>query len=135
MKFKRSSRLSAQIDMTPVIDIVFQLLTFFMLTSTYIKTAAINVDLPESATSDMMPVREAVVTIYKNGSLMLNEENIAMENLGIRVKDLLVKNQDLVITIRGDEGVPYGKLVETMDVVRLAGVKRMSLATTQKEAP
>lgn len=135
MKFKRSSRLSAQIDMTPVIDIVFQLLTFFMLTSTYIKTAAINVDLPESATSDMMPVREAVVTIYKNGSLMLNEENIAMENLGILVKDLLVKNQDLVITIRGDEGVPYGKLVETMDVVRLAGVKRMSLATTQKEAP
>lgn len=133
MKFKRYSKTNAGIDMTPIIDVVFQLLAFFMITSTYIKTAAINVDLPSSKTSDIQPVREAVITLYKNGNITLNDERIDFNDLGIKIKELYIKDKELVVTIRGDKSVNYGVLVETMDIVRLAGVRRMSLATIVKE--
>jgi len=133
VKLKKATKLNAGIDMTPIIDVVFQLLTFFMLTSTYIKTAAINVDLPNSKTSDIQPVREAVITLYRSGDITLNDKVIAIDELGIKIKELYIKDNNLVVTIRGDKGVSYGKMIETMDIVRLAGVKRMSLATTLKE--
>jgi biopolymer transport protein ExbD len=133
MKIKRLSQVKASLDMTPLIDVVFQLLAFFMITSTFIKTSAINVDLPTAQTSDAQPIREAVVTLYRNNAITLNDEPIEISELGIRVKELYIRNNDLVVTIRGDRGVNYGKLIETMDVIRLSGVKRMSLATRLKE--
>jgi biopolymer transport protein TolR len=121
------------LDMTPTIDVILTLLTFFMLTSAFIKTAAINVDLPSSSTSDIQPVREAVVTIYRTGEMTLNDQPITVSDLGIRVKELYIQDKDIVVTIRGDKGVSYGQLIESMDIVRLTGVKRLSLATTVKE--
>lgn len=133
MNIRRLNQTKGAIDMTPMIDIVFQLLAFFMITSTFMKTSAINVDLPSSKTSDVQPVREAVVTLYKNGAVTLNDNPITIDSLGMKIKEEYIKNNDLVVTIRGDRGVPYGKLIETMDIVRLTGVKRMSLATMLKE--
>ena len=121
------------LDMTPTIDVMLTLLCFFMLTSTFIKTAAINVDLPSSKTTDLQPVREAVVTIYRNGIMTLNDGSLTPGSLGIRIKELYIKDHEIVVTIRGDKGVPYGTLIETMDIIRLAGVKKMSLATTVKD--
>lgn len=134
MKLRRKTiKPLTHLDMTPTIDVMLTLLVFFMLTSTFIKTAAINVDLPSSSTTDLQPVREAVVTLYRNGEMTLNDQPVAVSDLGIRVKELYVQDKDLVVTIRGDKGVPYGQLIESMDIVRLTGVKRLSLATTVKE--
>lgn len=134
MNIKRISKEKSNIDMTPVIDVVFQLLAFFMITSTMIKTSAINVDLPTAQTSDAQPIREAVVTIYKTGNLSLNDETIVIDNLGIELKELYIENNDLVVTIRGDKDIDYGTLIKVMDTVRLIGIQRMSLATTLTEA-
>ncbi len=133
MKFKRMTKLNSSIDMTPIIDVVFQLLTFFMLTSTFIKTSAINVDLPSSKTSDLQPVREAVVTLYRNGTMTLNDSSVTIDELGIRMKELYIQDREVVVTIRGDKGVPYGLMIETMDIIRVSGIKRMSLATTPRD--
>ena len=133
MKLPRASKIDATINMAPLIDVVFLLLSFFMITSTYIKTSAINVDLPKAATSDAQANREAVVTLYKSGTITLNDKTIGIEQLGKAIKDLDIKNKQLVVTIRGDQGIAYGKLIEIMDIVRLTGIKRMSLATTHKE--
>lgn len=133
MKIKRPSRQKSMIDMTPVIDVVFQLLTFFMITSTVIKTSAINVDLPSSRTSDAQPILEAVITLYKNGSVTLNDEPITLDKVGPSIRDLYLQENELVVTIRGDQGIPYGTLIDVMDTVRMTGVKRMSLATTLRD--
>ncbi len=119
--------------MTPVIDVVFQLLTFFMITSTFIKTSAINVDLPSSRTSTAQPVREAVITLYKNGSITLNDTTITIDNIGMKVRELYIQDNELVVTIRGDKDIPYGTMMEIIDTVNMAGVKRMNLATQLKE--
>jgi biopolymer transport protein ExbD len=133
MNLRRKSHFIPHIDMTPTIDVMLTLLVFFILTSTFIKTAAINVDLPSSKTSDNQPVREAVITLYKSGNITLNDGSITLDNLGMKIREFYIKDNNLVVTIRGDKGVPYGVLIDTMDIVRLSGVKRMSLATTLRE--
>ncbi len=133
MKLKRPVKKTPGIDMTPITDVVLQLLSFFMLTYSVMKTSAINVDLPASKTSDVQPTRNAVITLYLNGAISLNNEPITIDNLGIKIKDLYIKDNNIVVTIQGDKGVPYGKLIEAMDIVRLTGVRKMSLATVAQE--
>lgn len=133
MKLKRYAQTKTGIDMTPVIDVVFQLLAFFMITSSVIKTQAINVDLPSSRTSDVQPVREAVITIFKDGKITLNDQTVTVDKLGIEISSLYQQDKELIVTIRGDKGIPYGTLIDVMDSVRMTGVKRMSLATTLRE--
>ncbi len=133
MRFRRNSRLISDINMTPVIDIVFQLLTFFMLTSTFIKSSAINVDLPASKTSDAQPVREVTVVLYRDGKITVNNQPVQKENLRSFVAQYAKEDSELVVTVQGDKRVDYGLLIEVMDAVRQAGVKRLSLATIYKE--
>lgn len=133
MNLPRLSKTNVSIDMTPMIDIVFQLLTFFMITSTVIKTSAINVDLPNAQTSDVQPTRTAVITVYPDGDLLLNEEEVTVLELGKQIKTMYMEDGDLAVTIQGDEGADYGIIIEVMDVVRLTGVTKMSLATALAE--
>ncbi|MGC8765324.1 MAG: ExbD/TolR family protein [Brevinematia bacterium] len=134
MNLRRFGRkYASSIDMTPIIDVVFQLLIFFMLTSTFIKAAAINVELPKSKTSELQPVRQAVITIYKNGNITLNDNLISLDSLGKLIKEEYVKNKDLVVIIQSDKNVPYGLVINVMDIVRLTGVKKLSLSTMLSE--
>jgi len=133
MRFRRNSRLISEINMTPVIDIVFQLLTFFMLTSTFIKSSAINVDLPTSKTSDAQPVREVTVVLTREGKITVNNQPVTRENLTSFIAQYAKQDSELVVTVQGDKRVDYGLLIEVMDAVRQAGVKRLSLATIYKE--
>lgn len=121
------------IDMTPIIDVVFQLLTFFMLTSTFIKASAINVDLPKAATSDVQASRDAVITVYKSGNITINDKSTDIDNLGRILKEMYNANNDLVVVIQSDKDVPYGIVIQLMDIVRITGIKKMSLSTVLKE--
>ncbi|MEJ5284006.1 MAG: biopolymer transporter ExbD [Brevinematales bacterium] len=121
------------IDMTPIIDVVFQLLTFFMLTSTFIKASAINVDLPKAVTSDVQASRDAVITVYKSGNITINDKSTDIDNLGRILKEMYNANNDLVVVIQSDKDVPYGIVIELMDIVRITGIKKMSLSTVLKE--
>ncbi len=122
------------IDMTPIIDVVFQLLIFFMLTSTFIKASAINVDLPKAKTSDVQASRDAVITVYKNGNITLNDKSINnIDNLTALIKEMYNSNNELVVVIQSDKDVPYGIVIQIMDIVRQTGIKKMSLSTIIKE--
>jgi len=130
---KNKKNPSPLIDMTPIIDVVFQLLIFFMLTSTFIKASAINVDLPKSKTSDVQPVREAVITIYKNGNITFNDKPVTLEEISAILKKIQQNNEDAVVVIQSDKSVSYGLVIQVMDIVRIAGVKKLSLATIQSD--
>jgi biopolymer transport protein ExbD len=124
---------SADINMAPMIDIVFQLLTFFMITSTVIQTSSINVDLPEAKTSDSVQQQEHIVTLYKNGTLSWNEEKLSMEELPSKLQELKTQDPNATLVIQGDEGISYGSLIEIMDQARTAGLTKLSLATVLKQ--
>ena len=132
-KYRSKRAVSADINMAPMIDIVFQLLTFFMITSTVIQTSSINVDLPEAKTSDSVQQQEHIVTLYKNGTLSWNEEKLSMEELPSKLQELKTQDPNATLVIQGDEGISYGSLIEIMDQARTAGLMKLSLATVLKQ--
>lgn len=132
-KYKLKNRVSADINMTPMIDIVFQLLTFFMLTSTFIQTSSLNVDLPQAQTSDSVSQQEYIIIVNKNNTIAWNDKIISKKELLSILKDLKQKNPNVSVVIQGDETIPYGLLVEVMDQARIAGVEKLSLATILKK--
>ncbi|MGL4561075.1 MAG: ExbD/TolR family protein [Brevinema sp.] len=132
-KYKPKNHLSSDINMTPMIDIVFQLLTFFMITSTFIQTSSLNVDLPKAQTSDAVAQQQFIINVDKNNTLTWNSQVISKNDLPSILKDFKAKNPDSSIVIQGDETIAYGLLVEIMDYARIAGIEKLSLATILKK--
>ena len=132
MKLRKKPLPIAGFDMTPMIDIVFLLVIFFMVSSTFITNRGIKVKLPKSITSQSEVNNKIIISIKENGDLYLNDQKVLQKKLGqLLKKEKLKSNQDLVI-IKGDKQVPYSKMIEIMDLAKIAGLERISLATSQK---
>jgi len=129
MRFKKRLKANVKIDMTPMIDAVFLLLIFFMITSSIIKDPSININMPKASSSESQPDKDLVVTLSKTGVLYLNETKILKKNLYRTLKYLHKKNGRNFLIIRADEGSDYGKVVNLLDIARLAGIENASLAT------
>ena len=132
-KYRSTERIQAYISMTPMIDVVFLLLIFFMVTSTYIQTSSLNVDLPKAQTSDTSDQQNNTLVIYQNGSIEWNGTSVQWEELATLFRNLKAENPNASIVIQGDQDVPYQSVVQAMDAARVSGIERLSLATVVKK--
>lgn len=135
MDFRRTQRSNdAEVDLTPLIDIIFILLIFFLLTASFEETneQSVEVDLPESsAQGDVEVAEELTVFIQADGTVSLTEgENfldskLPIEALAERLKILRGQSNGRPIFIRGDESVRYGEVVRVLDACREAGFRKV----------
>jgi biopolymer transport protein ExbD len=129
MRFRRKLRHRVGVDMTPMIDCVFLLLIFFMITSSIIRDQGIQVRLPRAETSALLQSRDLVLSINKENEIYLNDYRIAKADLFDRLRrELAQTGRDLLI-IRADAFIEYGVLIEVMDIARRAGIYNVSLST------
>jgi len=122
------------LDVTPLIDVVLQLVIFFMLTTTFSLYQGINVNLPKVVKAEEHQEKDLVVTITKENRVYLNDREVTVEELAETVKPLFVASQPRVVVIRADQEVKHGKVVEVMDIVKGAGAEKLAIATEQKES-
>lgn len=130
MILRERRRLSPQTgpSLVPMIDVVFQLVVFFMVSTTFKLTPAISLALPQSDTAEAMPTTEVVVTLAEARRVFVNGEEVALESLGESVRALTaagITDTDaapLVVVIEGDRSVPYDAMVAVLDVLREEGV-------------
>ena len=132
MDFKGRVRIHSHLDIAPLIDIVFLLLVFFMLTSTFLVSEAIELKLPESKTSVASNVTPIVVRLDKTGKVALNGEDIALARLRQAITPLLAESPGTGITLKSDARADVQTLLEVMDEIRAAGGSNIGLATVQK---
>lgn len=133
MEFEGRARIHSHLDIAPLIDIVFLLLVFFMLTSSFIVPEAIELELPQSSTStEATEITPIIVSIDQTGQLMLNAENIALDQLRVAIKTLLKHNAESAITLQSDARTQVQQLLKVMDEIRAAGGSNIALATMQK---
>lgn len=126
--FKRRRREETGLDMTPMIDCIFQLILFLLLTSGA-QIPAIGVNLPGAASAREEAPKSADVTIRPDGSIFVNGMPIAgLEEIGARLDAILQKSAGATVTIRADGSVPYRRVVEVMDASRQAGYENVALA-------
>ena len=121
------------LDMTPLVDVVFQLLIFFLLTSTYVQQSAQNsssvpVELPESSLEASQQVPdEVMISIDELGAVFIGDEQVSLDELATRLFRIAQSKPDTIVLVRGDQRVPYGRVGQVMSIVRASGL-RMSAA-------
>ncbi|MBN2097707.1 MAG: biopolymer transporter ExbD [Candidatus Omnitrophica bacterium] len=120
-----------RLDIAPLIDVVFLLLIFFMLTSSYILQPGIRINLPKALTSEVIQKRNLVVTVSAEELIYLNNRPIALKDLKNRLQEAARENKALLI--KADRRASLGKVVEIWDLSREAGLTQINIATEQSE--
>jgi len=122
--------LSNEVDLTPLIDMVFILLIFFIISSSFIKDAGIVVERPSAATGESQNA-QVVIAIDADNILWMEGASIDIRSLSARVGQLLTERQDLGIIVAADVRTNAGLLVRVLDLCRQAGVTNVSVATKE----
>lgn len=114
----------------PMIDIVFFLLVFFMLSTLHmVEQKTLPVQLPAAQASQGDSKKQIAVTVTVNGQIYIENEIVPVELLKERVKAELSRQQDAFFVLRADRNVEYGRVVAVMDALKAVGVQRLSVAT------
>ena len=131
MKFKRHVELEkGQLDIAPLIDIVFLLLIFFMLTSSFIFQPGIKINLPKAITSEVIHEKSLIILVTANNYIYLNDRVITMSELSSRLRIAAKENKPLLI--KADRRASLGKVVEVWDMCRDEGISQINIATSQE---
>jgi len=120
-------------DIAPLIDVVFLLLIFFLLTSIFEKPS-IPLDLPESGTARVMDKPEVSITIKKNGVVLLNDTEISLHELYTALSNLYSGTCSRDLKLAVDKAVQFGRVVEVMDMAKKAGAENILILTERKSA-
>jgi biopolymer transport protein ExbD len=124
----RRRRKPISIDMSPLIDCIFQLLIFFMLSSTFL-TPSIKLTLPTAAAAPTSAVDQfLMVTLGADDETYVNQDRVTAEQLEAKIREALATQQHKVVTIRGDEKIPYGRFVKALEAAKAAGAADVNVA-------
>ena len=142
---EKHRKVNATVDLTPLIDVVFQLLLFFMLSSTFIVQTSVPIDMAKSKSSEQTEVKDFTITVKTgtggpggNGEVYVKDsdmdEEIAIDDwpqLSAKLEDLQARKPDALVLVRPDSGVPYQLLVNVLDCAREANILYYGLAVEQ----
>lgn len=118
------------INLTPLVDIVFILLIFFLITSTFVQSPGIDVNLPKAnSASETTPSQSIVITVDENGQLIYRGEITDIGALSDTLSKLYKESPAHQIVIQADETTHHGAVVEAMDAAREAGFRKLGIAT------
>ena len=129
MKFRRAEEDNFTFELTPLIDVVFLLLIFFMVSTAFIEfSRKLNIELPESKAASLeQKVKSFLVEIDAEGKIYLNGDNVTMEQLEVKLKETEGTSRRSVL-IKADRRVDYGRAVEVMGLSKAAGISEIGIA-------
>ena len=125
---KQQDQGSAEIDLTPMLDVVFIMLIFFIVTTTFIKETGVEVNRPNASTAVADERGNILIAITENNEIYIDKRLIDLRAVRANVERLKAENPEGSVIIQADQNSKTGLLVETMDQVRLAGVQNVSIA-------
>jgi biopolymer transport protein ExbD len=133
MLFPEENDVTPQINIVPMIDVVFALLTFFIVSTLFLtRSEGLPVNLPRAATAKTQQQMRIAVSVKPNGELALNKRSIQLSELETGVRTLVQANQQAVVVIHADEKVEHGQIVSVMDEIRKVDGVKMAIATQRR---
>jgi biopolymer transport protein ExbD len=131
MQFSERTKTDASLDITPIVDTVFNLLIFFALSLNFIITPGIKVNLPDAVTEEIIREREEVIIVMdKNDSIFINSNPVSVDQISSVLTKSAQKNKDTLVIIQADQEVSHGKVVRMMDTAKRAGITQLAIATS-----
>ena len=132
MNFRTKDRRrgSSEVNLTPLVDIVFILLIFFLITSTFVQNPGIEVDLPKAKDAPSTSAPDSLVlAITSDGRIIHQGRAMSEDELEQTLKDQLKNKGERVVVVQADQTTAHGRVVEIMDIARQSGFKQLAIAT------
>ncbi len=123
----------AQINIVPMIDVIFSILAFFIISTLYLtRSEGLPVNLPKAATAETQRTAQINVTVEPNGEIALNRQPIELNQLEEGVGQLIEPNSEAIVVINADEKVTHGRVVSVMDSLRRVKGAKLAIATQRE---
>ncbi len=134
MGFRRRIQESPKVDLTPMIDVVFLLLIFFMISTTFIERPGLNINLPASSSEQLKQNKKEVqVYLAENGDIYLQQEKVGLEELLQHLMSFdQVTTKKMTFLLMADKAALHGQVVQLMDAAKQAGFGSLAIATDKK---
>lgn len=129
MKFREKRITKSIINLTPMVDMLFLILLFFLVTSSFSEQPNIKLELPSTKYAATSKLEERVLTISQDGELFFENKPVVMKDLVSVLKNAFSKQDDKTLTMRADKHVSYGLIVEVMDAAKGSGLKKIIAPT------
>jgi len=134
MKFPHLNKKSARFDLTPLIDVVFLLLIFFMLTTTFVNLEnRVEVNLPSGDFAAAEPSENIIVSITENNTIYFNGKLIDPLKLSESVAAEIKGEPEKIVVLEADQNVLHGKVIRVMDLLKKGGAEKIAIATQPTE--
>lgn len=126
---KSRLQIKSGIELAPMVDIVFLLVTYFLINATLVRNPAIKIELPKSQTAQSEMQRTVVISVKNNNQIYLNDRRIELKSLPVELKKTIKDKEKDHVIIKGDKKASYQSIVSVMDYVHQAGITHFNLAT------
>jgi len=127
-KRRHSAAEEADIDLTPMLDVVFIMLIFFIVTASFVKESGIDVSRPDAATAEVKERGNILIAITREGQVWIDKRPVDVRALRANIERLHAENPQGSVVIQADRDSKNGLLVQVMDAARAAGVYEISIA-------
>jgi biopolymer transport protein ExbD len=134
MAFRRRMKDAPRVDLTPMVDVVFLLLIFFMISTTFIETQGLTIKLPKASASKV-PKQDKEVQVYlsKDGDIFLHEEQLSLEQLQVKLAGYGESAGRTMFLLMADREAQHGGVVQLMDLAKRSGFEKLAIATEKRE--
>jgi len=131
MKIPDEPERNLEINLVPMIDVIFSILAFFIISTLFLtRSQGLPVDLPQATTAQQQSETEVTVTMQADGKIALNQEEISLENLVPEVTKISQNAQETLVIVKADKAVTHGDVVNVMDWLRQVEGVKLAIATT-----
>ena len=121
----------AEINMTPLIDMIFILLIFFLVTASFVRESGVEVNRPEAVTAQKQEAVGMVVGVSKDGRIFIDREEVDLRRVRGLVEIFLMENAEGGVIIDADSACTAGRMIAVLDQCRLAGAKNIAVSATK----
>ena len=133
MEFEGRKKISTELNIAPLIDVVFLLILFFMLTANFVISPGIKLDLPSAVSARSHPDDRLVVSVNRNDELFLNGERVPLGDLLEGLKREMGHLKKKTVMIQADENINFGLAVQVLDIAKQASAEGVVISATKKE--
>ena len=131
MEFSGRQRSKQELNVAPLIDVVFLLLIFFMLASTFIEPKSVELMLGSGTSQTVTAVEPLEIDVATDGSIRLNGLRLSVEQLTVEIAARIKGDPNRIVTIRAEAEIPVQRLIQIMDQVRSAGTNKLRLSAPE----